>query len=126
MTTPNDIVERMAEINPVPDPTTVDESRLGALASLVEERRSAVVGARAPERRGAPARSRAVLAFTSALILVLLAVGVVAILPGGGADVAGEPSAPTTTPLITATPAAVARAICSGREAARASTMPAT
>ncbi len=101
MTSPTDIVERMAGMNPVPDPTTVDESRLAVLASVVEERRSGMIETRPPERREAPrTRSRKALAFASGLVLVLVVIAGVAILPGGGGtDVGDEPSPPTTGPV---------------------------
>ena len=105
-----DILNRMAAANPVPDPGMITDGQLAEVAVLVEQERAASVRAEQQpgfdgDRRGArPPWFMPAVAFASALLAVLAVFGVVGLLRSDPAAVVDEPaSSLTTVPPVTET-----------------------
>jgi len=112
MTLQEQILERMRATNLLPDVDGIDDAELVALRLLLEQRkRSLTEGSErfSDTKMPAPGRPRRWLrpavAFALALVLVLAAIGVIAVLPEPGDDVVDEPTTTATTIVPTTTTA---------------------
>ena len=106
MNTHEEILERMSSANPLADPEMITDGQLAELTLQIEEQRSVAVDRRSRRpaaQPGAPApRSRPwlrpALAFGTACLIALGAIGMVALVQSNESDVAEEPAPPSTTP----------------------------
>ena len=112
-----DIIDRMAAANPVPDLDMITDGQLAELMLQVEQERTASTrtGERSLEAQEPPASRRTgrgprsrwfkpVVAFASALVAVLVVLGIVGLLRSDPAAVVDEPApSPTTVPSATST-----------------------